>query len=197
MFGAFNIVVAFVMDILETVVFVGTIFIVLYLYIIQPNQVKGQSMSPTFEDRDYIFTSKVNYRVDKPKNGDVVVFRSPQNKDIEYIKRIIGLPGDTIVFRNCEPVQQKDCDVELNGQTLNEAYIQQKTPLLYNSMYTKDEEITVPDGQIFVMGDNRGGSLDSRIFGPVPLTDVIGVVFFRYLPASKIGVISSSDAFAN
>jgi signal peptidase I len=184
--------IAFVMDILETIVFVGTIFIVIYLYLIQPNQVKGQSMYPTFEDRDYIFTSKISYRVDKPKHGDIVVFRSPQNRDIEYIKRIIALPGDTVVFRNCKTIDNMDCDVEVNGRVIEEPYIDEKTPLPYNSKYAPDQKIEVPPQTVFVMGDNRGGSLDSRFFGPVPMSDVIGLVFFRYLPLSKVGVITNT-----
>jgi len=87
----------FVMDILETVVFIGSLFIVVYLFIMQPNQVKGASMDPTFNSGDYIFTSKITYKLRGFERGDVVVFKSPKNPDIEYIKRIIGLPGDKVM----------------------------------------------------------------------------------------------------
>ncbi len=189
-------VIFFVMDILETVVFVGSIFMVLYIFLIQPNQVKGQSMSHTFEDQDYIFTSKITYKLRKPERGDIVVFHAPkkvnQDYDIEYIKRVIGLPGDTIMFTNCsenfgEPV---NCDLYLNGNKQTESYIKEKSKLFSNSLYQENELIVVPKDSLFLMGDNRPGSLDSRVFGPVSQDQVIGVVFFRYLPLNTAGPIN-------
>jgi len=184
------------MDILETVVFVGSIFMVMYIFLIQPNQVKGQSMTHTFEDQDYIFTSKITYKLRKPERGDVVVFHAPkkpgQDFDIEYIKRVIGLPGDTIMFKNCsenfgEPV---NCDLFLNGEKQTESYIREKSKLFSNSLYKQDELVKVPEDTLFLMGDNRPGSLDSRVFGPVKQSEIIGVVFFRYLPVASAGWIS-------
>lgn len=189
--------IAFVMDILETIVFVGSIFIVIYLYILQPNQVKGESMTNTFQDKDYIFTSKVTYKQRKPELGDVVVFHAPrkegQDFDIEYIKRVIGVPGDTVSFVDCVQVSSgaNECDVTVNGKLLNEPYIRSKTVLLYNTIYTENELIIVPEGSLFVMGDNRPGSQDSRAFGPISQESVIGVVFFRYLPLSHLGWITN------
>ena len=180
---------AFFMDILETVVFMGAMFIVVYLYILQPNQVKGSSMIPTFENQDYIFTSRITYKLKKPERGDVVVFKSPQNPDIEYIKRVIALPGDTVSFTNCRAPDNTDCDVSVNDYPLVEKYIKERTQLFENSLYIPDEMLTVPPDHFFVMGDNRPGSLDSRIFGPVSTDSIIGVVFFRYLPREKAGAI--------
>ena len=88
------------MDILETVVFIASIFLVFYLFIIQPNQVKGASSEDTFHSGEYIFTSKVAYKFGPIKKGDVVIFKSPKNNDIELIKRIIALPGDTVLIQN-------------------------------------------------------------------------------------------------
>lgn len=184
-------IIEFVMDILETVVFMGAMFIVVYLYILQPNQVRGSSMLPTFEDRDYIFTSRVTYKLQKPERGDVVVFRSPQNQDIEYIKRVIGIPGDTIRFTSCQGDSSSDCEVVVNGKTLIEKYIKSKTQLFDTSQVAKDTDIIVPDGKLFVMGDNRPGSLDSRVFGAIEESSVIGVVFLRYLPTEKAGFIKN------
>jgi len=90
----------FVMDILETVVFIGSLFIVVYLFILTPNQVKGASMENTFHTGDYILTSRVTYKFRRFERGDVIVFKSPKNPDIEYIKRIIGLPGEVINISN-------------------------------------------------------------------------------------------------
>ncbi len=173
----------FVMDILETIVFVGSLFIVIYLFIMQPNQVRGASMEPTFYTGDYIFTSKITYKFREPNRGDVVVFHSPKNADIEFIKRIIGLPGDKIVIRNSE--------VYVNDTLIDEPYIAAKTPLRDGGYIKEDEPLIVPSGQIFVMGDNRPRSSDSREFGPVPISSVIGQVFFRYFPSDKMGIIGN------
>lgn len=171
------------MDILETVVFIGSLFIVVYLFIMQPNQVKGTSMDPTFNSGDYIFTSKVAYKFRSIERGDVIVFKSPSNPDIEYIKRIIGLSGDKIMI--------KDGEVYVNGIRLTEGYISTKTNLWEGGFSKNGAETIVPDGDIFVMGDNRPRSSDSREFGPVPITSIIGQVFFRYFPSNKMGSINN------
>ncbi len=176
-------IIEFVMDILETVVFVGSLFIVIYLFILQPNQIKGASMEPTFESGDYIFTSKITYRFRHPERGDIVVFRSPRNQDIEFIKRIIGLPGDIVMVRNQE--------VYVNDNMLSEPYISSKTPLWEGGFIKEGTPYLVPDGEIFVMGDNRPRSSDSREFGSIPVETVIGQVFYRYFPTPKMGALKN------
>jgi len=173
----------FVMEILETIAFVGSIFIVIYLFIMQPNQVKGSSMVPSLTEGDYIFTSKITYKFREMKRGDVVVFRSPTNPDIEFIKRIIGLPGDEIMVN--------DAKVYLNNSIIPENYINSETPLVNNGFLQEGVAITVPPEHIFVMGDNREVSSDSRIFGPVPISNLIGQVFYRYFPPGKIGSLQT------
>lgn len=173
----------FVMDILETVTFVGSLFIVVYLFIAQPNEIRGASMDTTFHDGEYILTNKLAYKFGTPTYGDVVVFESLENKDIDFIKRIIGTEGDRIMIQ--------DNQVFVNGQLIPEAYIQQPTTLLEGGYMTEGQEVTVPPGHVFVMGDNRPRSSDSRVFGPIPLQNVIGKVFFRYYPASKLGTIEN------
>lgn len=173
----------FVMDVLETVVFVGSLFIVFYLFIIQPHQVKGASMNNTFESGDYILTSKISYRFEDPKKGDVIVFKSPKNPDIDYIKRIIALPRDTVMIKNSE--------VYVNNVLLNENYIADKTNLSEGGFIKEGMEVTIPDGYYFVMGDNRPHSSDSREFGPIPGSDIIGKVLFRYFPADRAGWIKN------
>ncbi len=171
----------YVMDILETVVFIGSLFIAVYLFILQPNQVKGASMEPTFTSGDYIFTSKITYKLHQPERGNVIVFRAPRNPDIEYIKRIIGLPNDKIMIKNSE--------VYLNGTKLNEPYIAAKTNTWEAGFIKEGEPITVPPEELFVLGDNRPRSSDSREFGPIRTSSVIGQVFYRYFPLNKMGVI--------
>lgn len=173
----------FIMSILETVVFIGSLFIVVYLFIMQPNQVKGASMEPTFSSGDYILTAKITYKLRSPERGDVVVFQSPKNPDIEYIKRVVGLPGDKILVKNNE--------VYINESMLNEHYISAKTNLWEGGFLKEGQEMVVPENDIFVMGDNRPRSSDSREFGPISIDSIIGVVIYRYFPANKIGVIKN------
>ena len=174
---------AFVMDVLETVTFVGSIFIVVYLFILQPNQVKGASMEPTFDSGDYIFTSKITYKFRPLERGDVVVFRSPRNPDIEYIKRIIALPGDR--------VRITDTRVYVNETLVQEAYISAQTELWDGGFVKDNEEIMLGSNEVFVMGDNRPRSSDSREFGPILTDTIIGNVFFRYYPPQKIGPVDN------
>lgn len=176
----------FIMDIAETVTFVGSLFIVVYLFIAQPNEVNGSSMDTTFANGEMIMTNKLAYKFGEPMHGDVVVFESLENKDIDYIKRIIGLPGDRIKIENNI--------VYRNDMPLDENYIQQPTDLIQGGYLRESEEVVVPPNHIFVMGDNRPHSSDSRFFGPVPINNIIGKVFFRYFPTTRFGTIESIDA---
>lgn len=181
--GVMKAIIDFVMDILETIVFIGSLFIVIYLFIMAPNQVKGASMEPTFYSGEYILTSKVTYKFRPPHRGDVVVFKSPKNPDIDYIKRIIGLPGDKIEIT--------DGEVRVNETLLEESYTSSTTNLWEGGFIHEGIPITVPSNMVFAMGDNRPRSSDSREFGPVPLEDIIGDVFFRYFPTDKLGPIKN------
>ncbi|HLC94270.1 MAG TPA: signal peptidase I [Patescibacteria group bacterium] len=176
-------IIAFVMDTLETVIFIASIFVVIYLFIMSPHQVKGASMEPTFQSSDYILTSKISYRTGAPQRGDVIVFKSPKNPDIDYIKRIIAAPGDKILI--------KDFEVYVNGTLLEEQYIASKTSLFPGGFVQEGVEVVVPENYLFAMGDNRPRSSDSREFGFIPMKDVIGKVFFRYFPLNKIGQVKN------
>lgn len=176
-------IIIFVMEILETVVFVGSLFIVVYLFILQPNQIKGASMEPTFHNGNYIFTSKVTYKFRDPIRGDVVVFHAPRNPDLEYIKRIIGLPGDTILIENQT--------VYVNGEEIQEEYISAATTLSLAGFIEEGVPTTIPEGYYFVMGDNRPRSSDSREFGPITYESIIGQVVYRYFPFNEMGVVKN------
>ena len=175
----------FVMEILETVTFVGSLFIVIYLFFMQPHQVRGSSMDTTFRNNEYILTNKLSYRFGPPQRGDVVVFKSPENKDIDFIKRIIGLPGDKIMV--------EEGQVYLNGSPLTEKYILGNTQVHEGGFLRSGQAVTVPTGHLFVMGDNRARSSDSRTFGPIPQQDIIGKVFFRYFPSNRVGTIKTPN----
>ncbi len=171
----------FFFDILESIVVALAIFVVIYLFAYQPHQVKGASMEPNFHDGEYILTNKFEYRFELPKRGDVVVFKSPQNPDIDFIKRIIGLPGDR--------VKLADNHFYINGQRLDESYIS-PTLYTYNGSYLREgQEIVVPEDNYFVSGDNRPRSSDSREWGPINKTSIIGKSQLRYWPLNRFGVI--------
>lgn len=172
-------------EFIEAIVFALAIFVVVYLFLFQPNQVKGSSMFPTFKDKEFILTDKISYRMGDPNRGDVVVFRSPKNQYQDFIKRVIGLPGDKIkidggkLFVNDIQVDESEY-LEPSVYTGPEAFL------------SEGQEITVPQDRYFVMGDNRPGSSDSRDFGPVSKGEFVGKVFFRYYPVDRFGKINSA-----
>jgi len=171
----------FFLDLIETIVMALAIFVVCYLFLFQPHQVKGNSMYPNFHDGEYILTDKVSYRFNSPQRGDVVIFRSPQNKEVDYIKRIIGLTGESIKIENGS--------ILINDQKLNEAYVPTDYFTTAGSFLIEGQEFIIPDGEYFVMGDNRSHSSDSREFGTVKKEEFIGRAFLRYWPINQLGLL--------
>jgi signal peptidase I len=143
--------------------------------------VDGESMEPTLDNNDHLYVSKIMYT---PKRGDIVVFETDYNRNKPYVKRIIGVGGDKIY------IDFKSGLVYLNGTALDEPYIKDLTHMSehYTSRmqmlgeYSADKPINVPEDDVFVLGDNRPNSLDSREFGPFPAKDVIGRAVFRLWP---------------
>lgn len=177
----------FFLDIIETVVIALSIFLIVYLFIMQPHQVNGASMYPTYEDGEYLLTDKVSYKINEPQRGDVVVFRAPESAQCpegtgcDFIKRIIGLPGDQIMIQNDQ--------ISVNGVRLDETYLPDGTPSHPGTFLNNGGVIVVKEDQFFVMGDNRNHSSDSRTWGPVPKENIVGKVFFRYWPPEAVGLI--------
>lgn len=171
----------FFLDVLEVVVFAIGIFFFVYLLILRPHKIKGQSMQPNFPDAEYLLTEKVTYYLRKPVRGDVIVFSPPVSEDDEYIKRVIALPGET--------VRVQEGKVYVNGELLKEEYLD-------DSVYTFDEgflgegvDFLVPEGKYFVMGDNREHSSDSRAFGPIAFNKISGRAWVVYWPPQESGVV--------
>lgn len=170
----------FVADALETIAFVGSMYVVVYLFLFFPSSVQGASMEPTLHTGNRIVVSRVAYKMGEIQRGDIVVVISPKNPDVEYVKRAIGLPGDKILF--------SDGKVYINDDLLEEPYINTQTNT-WDGFYAKENvPIMIPDDMIFVMGDNRPRSSDSREFGPVPLTSIVGKATILYYPQFKIGL---------
>jgi signal peptidase I len=149
-------------------------FIIIFLY--QPVRVEGTSMLPVLQDQDRLFINKVAYRVGHIEHGDVVVFLYPRDHSKSYIKRVIGVPGDTIRI--------SDGEVSVNGKPLKELYI----PLRFRDDRS-EPELVVPPNEYFVMGDHRSISSDSRDFGPVNRDLIYGKAAFVYWPMDQMGVV--------
>lgn len=157
-------------------VIVVIVVAVLISVLIKPIIVKGSSMYPTLEDSDYLLVSRQAYNIGEPDRGDIVVFPHVEGNgdEVLYIKRVIGVPGDH--------VEIEDGEVYINGVMQEEEYI--------NGDYTEgDVDCKVPQGEIYVLGDNRGNSSDSRFFGTVEADEVVGTAFIRLYPFNKIGLL--------
>jgi signal peptidase I len=159
---------------------IAAVMVMIYLFVMSPQEISGSSMEPNFHNGEYILTNKIMFKLKDPKRGDIVIFKSPSNKDIDYIKRIIGLPGETVTL-----IAGK---YYINGQPLEEPYEYNK-PVFGGSFLHENLPVVVPQGEYFVSGDNRPGSSDSREFGFIPKEDFIGQAFFRYWPFSNVGLI--------
>jgi len=178
--------IAIFLDFLETIIVSLAIFVVLYVYAIQPHQVRGLSMYPTFDTGEYLLTNKLKYRFSDPKAGDIIVFKAPGSTNQDYIKRIVGVPGDTI--------KVKAGDLYINGMELDETEYLDETILTLAENYLKEGmEITVPDDSYFVAGDNRPHSSDSRDFGTIPKDDIIGKAWLRYWPPQAMGTVAGAS----
>lgn len=171
---------ASIFDFLQGIVALAAVLVMIYLFVMSPQQVSGHSMEPNFHDGDYILTNKILFKFVDPKRGDIVIFKSPTNKDIDYIKRVIGLPGET--------VELKDQHYFIDNKQLDEPYPYNK-PVYGGSFLHENEPFTVPPGKYFVSGDNRPGSSDSREYGAIAKEDFIGQAFLRYWPTNTAGLI--------
>lgn len=169
------------LDTLQTFVLALAVFVMIYHFAAQPHQVRGGSMEPSFSDGEYILTDKISYRFSQPQRGDVIVFHFPQNPELDYIKRIIALPNETVKIENSQ--------VLINGKRLNEDYLSVKIATAPQAIFANGQEFKVPAQDLIVMGDNRERSSDSREWGPVPLKNIVGKAFFRYWPLDRVGLI--------
>jgi signal peptidase I len=185
-------------DVLETILPALLIVVVVNAFLAQATRVEGQSMEPNLHDSQRLVIEKVSYHLHPPQRGDIVVIKSPNwipvslgrrivgwvcaffNWDSPLklpdplIKRVIGLPGETIEVRNGY--------VYINGQVLQETYLNQMTLGNYPPH-------VISPNHVFVLGDNRGASNDSRSFGEVALQDIIGRAWFRYWPPDQVGAL--------
>ncbi len=169
----------FALDILETLILAVVLFLGINAVSARV-RVDGFSMLPTLQDGEFVLVNKLSYRFGEVDRGDIIVFHFPMNPDEELIKRVIGLPGDHLRVANNQVI--------LNGQTLNEPYIAEHP--LYEG------EWKVPDGYLFVLGDNRNDSSDSHSWGLLPLEKVVGKAVVIYWPPPLWEVIEHTNILA-
>jgi len=163
---------SFLVDILETLVLSVVLFVSINI-ISARIRVDGASMEPTLFSGEYVVVNRLSYRLGSPHRGDIIVFHFPRDPKEEYIKRVIGLPGDEVEVRNGT--------VFINGQPLDENYLKVKTNYIGSWV--------IPEGQLFVLGDNRNNSSDSHDWGTVPLDYVVGKAVMVYWPPPAWGLI--------
>lgn len=175
---------AFFLDIGEVLVFAIGIFFFVYLLIMRPHKISGISMSPNYPDSEYLLTEKVSYYKSPPKRGDIVVFTPPISSD-DFIKRVIGLPGETISI--------KENHIYINGEVLKEEYLKSDVLTQGGSFLAEGQVYKVPEGEFFVMGDNRAHSYDSRSFGPITKKVISGRAWIIYWPVSLAGVVKAPN----
>jgi signal peptidase I len=176
---------SFFTELLKFVVVAAVIVLPVRLFVAQPFIVSGESMSPTFENGEYLIVDELTYRLAAPERGDVVIFRYPRNPKEFFIKRIIGLPNETVAVRdNTVTVTQTD-GTEI---TLDEPYVKNLGNGI-NATYVVDQD------SYFVMGDNRPESSDSRIWGLMPRENLIGRAFLRLLPVDQASLFPGSATY--
>lgn len=173
----------FFLEIIQIIVIAAAIIIPVRYFLIQPFIVKGASMEPSFFDSEYLIIDEMTYRFRDIERGETVVFRPPGEGNQFYIKRVIGLPGETVeILDGVITIYNTEFP---NGVVLQESYISEHTSGRTNT--------TLGLNEYYLLGDNRDASLDSRKFGPVIVDDIVGRVWLRGLPLDRLGTVPNPD----
>lgn len=164
----------------KLILFALIVVVPIRFFIAQPYIVNGSSMEPAFESGHYIIIDQLSYRFGEPERGDVVVFRYPRDPSTFFIKRVIGLPGETVEIRDHSVIIRNSSHP--GGFPLNEPYIADAN--MQKDFLTAELE----DDEYFVLGDNRRASSDSRVWGTLPDSFIVGEAFLRLLPLGEAGL---------
>jgi signal peptidase I len=172
-------------DTIQIVVIALVLAFLLRTLVIEPRYIPSGSMEPTLQVGDRIVVEKLSHRWNLPQRGQIVIFYPPFRDEDgmakAYIKRVIGLPGDRINIH--------DGKLFLNGKAQTEPYIAESINYILPGLDSKTKEITVPDGYLWVMGDNRNNSNDSHVWGFLPQQNLIGRAIFRFYPLDQFGTL--------
>ncbi len=177
-----------VRDILQTFVLTIVFFFAVQTFVGQPYQVEMHSMQGTLEPGQYVFVDKLTPRFDAYHRGDIVVFSAPaaagRQEGTPFIKRVIGVPGDTVEIH--------DGQVWINAAALDEPYVFAVAGVPQTTETGDTSQWVIPDGALFLMGDHRWESVDSRYFGPVPISSVVGRAWLRYWPIDTLSTLGGT-----
>ncbi len=163
----------FMKETVQSLVIALILALLIRMFIFQPFYIPSRSMVPNLEPGDRILVTKFNYYFSEPERGEVIVFKYPVDPDKDFVKRIVGLGGESLSI--------KGNNVYINGKLLNEPYLKQGIPM------QDFGPVTIPNGTLFVMGDNRPDSRDSRYWGTLDKNLIIGKTIFRFWPLGRIG----------
>ncbi|MDD2554519.1 MAG: signal peptidase I [Desulfotomaculaceae bacterium] len=164
---------SFFKEILQSLLVAAVLAFLIHTFIMQNFRIPSGSMEPTLQIQDYIFASKLSYRLDEPKRGDIVVFKYPKDTSRYFVKRLIAVGGETVALKGGE--------LYVDGQSVPEDYLPQ------GLSFPDYGPVTVPEGNYFMLGDNRNNSRDSRDWGFVPRNLIVGKEIFIYWPPDRIG----------
>lgn len=175
-------------ELLKIAIVVGLAILVVRFFVFKPFYVKGASMEPAYFDHEYLIIDEITYRFNEPKRGDVVVFRPPVNTTDYYIKRVIGLPGETVKVINGDVII-------FNNDNPQGFKLDESSYLIHKG--TQEESIVLKLGanQYFVLGDNRPVSSDSRRFGAVDRSAIVGRTYLRGWPLTRLGVVANAVTY--
>ncbi|OGZ33403.1 MAG: signal peptidase I [Candidatus Portnoybacteria bacterium RBG_19FT_COMBO_36_7] len=161
------------------------IIIPIRYFLIQPFFVQGASMEPNYEDGQYLIIDEITYRFREPERGEVIVFKYPQNPSEFFIKRIIGLPGETLKISGSQII--------IENESNPDGFILDESSYLKNIPNMGQETLILKNDEYFVLGDNRSASFDSRRWGALPKRDIIGKVWIKAWPISQAGIAEAPD----
>jgi signal peptidase I len=178
---------AFIWDLIKILIIALVIIVPFRMFVAEPFVVSGSSMVPNFHNNDYLIVNKLPYDTGAPQRGDVVVLLYPKDTTQYFIKRIIGLPGESISFTPNGQVEIYN-QQHPNGWVLNEPYLPQGTET-YGSL----QKIQLGSDEYYVLGDNRTASSDSRVWGILPKNDIVGKVWLRIFPFGNFGFVPSQS----
>lgn len=169
-----------IFEFLKTVIAIVLIAFFVRFFLFQPFVVEGSSMEPNFHNAEYLLVNKLSYRLAAPKRGDVIVFHPPTAPSVNYIKRIIATPGETVEVKNGQ--------IFVNNTEIDEPYIPAEKTLVRNSE-AANLKTTLGENEYFVLGDNRDHSSDSREWGNVPKENIIGKAWVILFPVKNFGLV--------
>lgn len=175
----FRSILSFFLELIKIVIISLAIIIPIRAYVAQPFYVEGASMEPNFYDKEYLIVDEISYRFTAPARDEVVIFRPPNNYNQYYIKRIIGLPNETVEIKNNQ--------IKITNAENPDGFILDESKYLANESFlpTEQYKVTLENDQYYVLGDNRRNSLDSRRFGPINFANIKGRVFLRAFPFDR------------